>query len=120
VPDPGRVVDRLPAGLPEARELEVVPLPRHPGNDAPDAGPAAEVLADAGDRRRLSARRVGLCTERSPALFGGCGGYDSRRSPRVSAPWDARAALAARPASRPSEWQFNAPTRPTGSRRTPV
>src|SRR5262249_56259124 len=54
----GRVECRLPAGLAEAHELEIVLLARHAGHDAADARPAAEAVADAGDDRRLPAGRV--------------------------------------------------------------
>ena len=41
-----------------AGQPEVVLLPSHPGDEPADARPAAEVLADAGDHRRLTPGRV--------------------------------------------------------------
>jgi len=40
------------------RELEIILLARHAGDDASDAGPAAEPLVESGDQRRLVAGRV--------------------------------------------------------------
>src|SRR5262245_60962130 len=58
VSDPGRIEDGLPAGLPVAREPEVVLLARHAGHDPAQTGPAAEVLPDAGNHWRFAAGRV--------------------------------------------------------------
>src|SRR5262249_49173970 len=56
--DPSRAEGRLPARLTEACKLEVELLPGHAGDDAADAGSAAEVLAVPGDHRRLTPGRV--------------------------------------------------------------
>jgi hypothetical protein len=58
VPSPGRVERRAPAFLPVPRELDVIPLPRHADDNAPDAEPATEELAKGGDNGRRAGRNV--------------------------------------------------------------
>src|SRR5262245_4209727 len=84
----GASQDGLPAGLPVAREPEVVPLACHAIDDPADTGPASEVLADAGDHRGLAAGRVVVAEcrqhgEQDPAALGEGAGRHSISSPPV-------------------------------------